>query len=609
MLSRKTKKISWVVVSVLALAAIVAALRLFPRSRLAAVWAVGDGEKVRKFDLKHPERNGNSVWQDGCISLFAARNEVIGFQVILQAGPEGAAGVNVLLGDLSRDSGGTILFWRPEPKDPTDTRGRQIERFQQHYLHITKPSPPGWFYDEEARPKSMTGWVPDALVPFNARDEAAISIEPNANQGVWFDIYVPRDDTPAGVYRGTVQVSENRRTTYEIPVSLTVLDCALPDTNHFHTMIFLAEDDIRRRHGVDGEIADEITARYHRLAHRHRVEFTYGYSPDASPRLLDQLSGRAFTRERGYEGPGEGIGYRIVPANFYGADVGVGNKSWQGKSARRKADEFMDWLNNVRPGALTFLYVIDEPAYEAYPWIKKVCDRLHANTGPGGKLPMFVTAPPSGQLGNSIDIWCPTAYSLDLKVKENEEKKGRRVWYYNGHRPYSGTQITDAPAVDCRVPAWACWRYGIEVWFYWNANHWQHNWESPRSEQNQNVWSDPITFGDEGGINGDGVLVYPGEDIVFPSESRDVVGPIASIRLKNIRRGAQDYEYLRLARRHGLAHVAEEIARTCVPSAFSEAGGAVSWSERGSDWDKQRRILALKIETEIHRGDAPCPAK
>ncbi|MFC1463098.1 glycoside hydrolase domain-containing protein [Verrucomicrobiota bacterium] len=597
------KKSLPVLVPVLIIAVIAAFLLLRPRSDLEVVWVVGDGEKVRQYDLQHPERKRNSVWDGERVSLFAARNEVIGFQLILQSGPKGAAKIDVTLPEL-RHADGTVLVHLPEGEDPTDTRGRHVERFLQHYLHITKPSPPGWFYDKDARPPKMTGWVPDALVPFNAEcgaPAAPFHIGTSRNQGIWFDIYVPREGTPAGTYEGTIKVTENKRTTHRIPVSLTVLDFQLPDTNHFHTMIFVAEDDIWRRHGVDGEPADEITARYHRLAHRHRVEFSYGYTPEASPRLLDQLSGKAFTAERGYEGPGQGIGNWIVPANFYGANVGVGDKSWQGRQAHKKADKFMTWLKDARPDAITFLYVIDEPIYEAYPWIKKVGDKLHGNTGPGGKLPMFVTTPPSAALGNSIDIWCPTAYSLDLKLKADEEKKGRRVWYYNGHRPYSGTQITDAPAVDCRVPAWACWRYGVQCWFYWNANHWQHNWESSRSEQNQNVWKDPITFGDEGGINGDGVLIYPGEDVIFPEENRHVRGPIASIRLKNIRRGAQDYEYLWLARRHGLIDVAEEIARTCVPSAFSEAGGPVSWSERGTDWDHHRHTLAQKLEARLRK--------
>jgi hypothetical protein len=111
--------------------------------------------------------------------------------------------------------------------------------------------------------------------------------------------------------------------------------------------------------------------------------------------------------------------------------------------------------------------------------------------------------------------------------------------------------------------------------------------------------SDPVTFGGEGGINGDGVLVYPGQDVKYSNEDRGIPGPVASIRLKNIRRGMQDYEYLWLARKNGLNEEIAQIVDTCVPTAFSEAEGAVSWSVKGSDWDSLRLKLAELLEKEI----------
>ena len=56
------------------------------------------------------------------------------------------------------------------------------------------------------------------------------------------------------------------------------------------------------------------------------------------------------------------------------------------------------------------------------------------------------------------------------------------------------------------------------------------------------------------------------------------------------------YQHLWLAERSGLVQDARAIADACVPVAFTEAKGAVSWSERGSDWDAQRLRLAEQIE-------------
>jgi hypothetical protein len=290
------------------------------------------------------------------------------------------------------------------------------------------------------------------------------------------------------------------------------------------------------------------------------------------------------------------VGYQIIPASFYG----IGSK-WQGEQAWATADAFMTWLKRVKPNAITFLYLTDEPPASRIPWIRETANHLKANPGPGGKLPMFVTRGPHPDLEESIDIWCTVTNRYSRERALEEQAKGRRWWVYNGHRPAAGTQITDAPAVDCRVTPWACWKYGLELWFYWLANHWHHNNQSARRGQDQNVWVDPVTFGGGGGINGDGVLVYPGQDAKHPEEDRGIAGPIASIRLKNIRRGMQDYEYLWLAANNGLEKEARAVADACVPAAFSDAQGDVSWSVRGSDWDAQRLKLGELLEGKLGR--------
>jgi hypothetical protein len=76
---------------------------------------------------------------------------------------------------------------------------------------------------------------------------------------------------------------------------------------------------------------------------------------------------------------------------------------------------------------------------------------------------------------------------------------------------------------------WMSWRYGLTGLLYWTTVYWEKT----------NPWTDPKTYGD---YNGEGSLLYPGADAGFP-------GPIASMRLKAIRDGMEDYEYLHLLAR------------------------------------------------------------
>ena len=54
-----------------------------------AIWAVSDGEKIERDELNSPHKRGNAVWDGKRVKLFGARNEVIAFQLIVEAGASG----------------------------------------------------------------------------------------------------------------------------------------------------------------------------------------------------------------------------------------------------------------------------------------------------------------------------------------------------------------------------------------------------------------------------------------------------------------------------------------------------------------------------------------
>ena len=79
------------------------------------------------------------------------------------------------------------------------------------------------------------------------------------------------------------------------------------------------------------------------------------------------------------------------------------------------------------------------------------------------------------------------------------------------------------------------------AFLYWAANFWN---------QTPDPWLDPVTyisgFDCSGGwvLNGEGSLIYPGDQTKRYTGQPDVIGPVSSIRMELLREGIEDYEYL-----------------------------------------------------------------
>ena len=73
-----------------------------------------------------------------------------------------------------------------------------------------------------------------------------------------------------------------------------------------------------------------------------------------------------------------------------------------------------------------------------------------------------------------------------------------------------------------------------------------------------------------GGNNGDGVLLYPGTDLIYPASSYGIRGPIVSLRLKHWRRGIQDVDYIVLANSINAQAVSALVQQMVPESAVGE---------------------------------------
>ena len=588
---------------------------------LASVWAVDDGEKIFRENITSPLKTGlnNSVWDGSTVSLFAARNETVAFQLILQADGSGANTVNVTVSDLT--NGGYTIKGSYPPPAPNDYIGVGVELFTEHYFNINPLSgnPTGsymyWSSAAAPRNRGMTvGWMPDALIPFSANPGsplvpgeggAPFDIAASVNQGVWVDTYVHKG-LPAGIYTGTITVTVGGATVQTIPVNLEVMDFTLPDENHYKSMVFYDRESVATRYDpsrlglptprhlvtdfcCSSEQA-ELVLNYNRMAHRHRLELVGFGDWWEIDNIAGTLTGEAYTPAEGYEGPGEGIGNSLFSISTYGV-------SWPDTEAdyRTESDAWVNWFTANAPNVDYFLYITDEPGSSTYPWIVERANWIHNNPGPGHALPVFVTKAPTTALIGAIDIWAMQPQSWNAATNAAANARGEETWAYAGYRPRTPSDVIDEWGVAFRLKPWIAYKGGIGRWFTWESTHWYRNANELNPRTYFNEWQDPFSFktssaGNNG--NGDGTMFYPGEEYMFPGDDHGYPGPFSSIRMKMYRRGAQDYEYFWLANQAGYGPVVQNTLATLLPHVLESNVAATDWSNSNITYEQARRDLA-----------------
>jgi hypothetical protein len=576
-------------------------------SGIARIWAIDDGEKIKQEDIINPLASdvNNSVWKNNTVNIFGGRNEIVAFQLILQADAQGAKNINVAISDLSNGNS-TIPGSAAGPADPFDFRGRNTELFTEHYLHMVKRSPPLWFFSDSAAPPAYyTGWVPDCLIPFSAtpgKGGAPFSIEANKNQAVWVDILIPRNAS-AGNYAGKATITSEGKVCMTIPIELRVYDFSLPDSTHIKTMFGYSAGSIASRHNVKPHTQEyyDLELRYNQLAHRHRFDLVMEVASldDMNNYYKRYFTGETYAADKGYAGPGENTGNTTFSIGYggdlpleYGGSLEKMNKAdwWKG------SDAWENWFLKNAPGVERHKYLYpDEPDFKgpdnakgtgSMDTIRMQAKWSHTNPGPGKNIPVLVTNKIRPDLKGYVDFWSISAqeWVMDLTPEEmaSEKALGRKFGIYNGFRPGMGAVVSDADAVEFRVMPWVVWKYNIDQYFYWSTTFWRK----------LDVFVNPLTYEDR--INGDGTFLYPGQDAIFPDQDRNLKGPLSSIRAKNWRRGAQDYEYMWLAKKSGKENELKAIVDNCVPRGVWDAKGQkdVSWSGRGYKFEEYRRQLA-----------------
>lgn len=562
------------------------------------VWAIDDGEKIKEDDVSPRLRDGtdNPVWSPGQpIRLFALKNESVAVQVVVAADDAPLDGVTVDLDELtSTDAPASPLRNEPGAKDPTSYAGRPIERFREHFFDIkrasggkNKGSSLHWAKGSGPPPERWVGRVPDGLIPVEVAPSWSpypLAIAAKTNGIVWIDITIPKAQ-PKGLYRGTIVVKASGRELATLPIELDVLDATLPD-RPLKTMLFYQEENVAKRIG-HGPAAEQ---HLWRLLHRHRIQPLHGATSVADvERHLSALDGSAFTRANGYEGPGEGAGDGVLSLGTYG--------SFGEPNAAKLAtvEQIADYLagKSLLATTDTFIYAIDEEC--SSPFGRQWKTLMGGSKNPNAKRVRVGWTCSENAVEQPVDI--PMMAKFDPDEANRAKAVGKEVWIYNGHQPQTATFSTDAPAISTRVNGWIQGLFGIERWFFWESVFWYDGNRGGKGPYDPFITSETFHNADGDYGMGDGVLLYPGKQTdMFQNHSVGFDGVIASIRLKNWRRGIEDAGYLTLARAIN-KDKADAVAKGLLPVVVSAAedGQPPSWSDSGKAYFEARKVLAAII--------------
>ena len=615
---------------------------------LSSAWANDGGDKVAQEETRGTSLGqNNSVWNNSKINLFGAKNEVLGFNVVLEAANGPINSVKVTFNELDGPNGAKITSQPATGDGVYDYTNRDIELFYIKYLKIQGLSKVGYEeYDERHIPHGLqrpwtgagaaTGtWTdrpnhdksyPDIAVPMDVVN--TFNIAQGQSQSVWGDIYIPSTATP-GTYEGSVQVYEGSHLSYTLPVELTVHNFALPDVPSSKTMLDVGYADIAQRYignaspssASDLAKVRTIRDRHFQMAHRHKISLidnnsgTDG-SDQPAAEWIPRLDGSLFTAANGYRGPGTGTGNNVFSVGTYGSwtyENGAANVM------QTHANNWATWFATNSPNTDYFLYLIDESSN--YTQIQTWATTLSTDSGSGRNLASMATMPLPTAITNTpgLEVVASTMDVGDTTTWNNAQASsaatGHHFYMYNGKRPASGSFMTDDDGVALREVPWGQYKKGVERWFYWESTYY-NDYQSGRGQNNvlnsaQTFGAAPTTdsvVGQTSGLysNGDGVMFYPGTDTLYPSSSYGLDGPMASVRMKEWRRGIQDVDYITLANQISPTRTAA-IVNGMAKSVLWENGVAdqsdptwvkcdIGWSINPDDWEAARLALANIIE-------------
>lgn len=527
----------------------------------------------------------------GRIAIAGATGEVVTFELHLRAAGRPLSGVNVLVDSLLGTEG--VIH------------ASTIRLFRVHPVRVGRL--PGWHLRSIAAAE-RNPVVYDVVVPVDAPTGGLpASIDAGQSIHVFGEITVS-PGAAAGIYATTLTVQTRRGKLLDVPLELTVWPLVLPETMEPVMLAYLDHHRFSQTPTAAGD--DDALDQTVRLLRSHGVQpVLHRLRPvakldrqgninvdwDDYDRVMNVLIGHPSstdaTARPWFRVPFDD-GFPIAKSS--GALLDPNDAAIGLAYLRNCAEHFAErgWLDRSYvdvPGpfsdAQDTLIRGSELMRQYGLMIRRADPRLRAAWSAYAPLTpdLIWDHFESAGLADLIDIWSPPAQFCDPTAA----KDGRTTWMRVDRPPYSGTLEIGAPPTHTRVLAWQAQRYRIPTVILGHANR----------------WPDGVDLSPQACIDVDpSVLIYPGKPFGLRA-------PVASMRLKRLRRGLQDLAYLELLRSEGLGYVAETLVDALCPYALVDAYRNHVFDPRNCGWvgDPKLWTLGLRImadELVLKRGGA-----
>jgi len=538
-------------------------------------------DMIQLTALNSMERVGQSQEPYGAavVEIKAARNEVESFQVVVAAPKENISVIEVEISDLAGQGGSKIA------KD-------NIRLFREEYVRVRMSSP---------RAELPPGLYADPLVPF-INPVTGKPIEPlnqsrerwgepvktvgydmyavpfdvfkGQNQALWVDVHVPKD-AAAGTYVGVLSVRARGGISGQLGVTVTVWDFTLPDgpthRNHFGSF-----GNVARSFNVErgSERARQIEMQYCRAMAEHRI------NPPIPDYLLPEVNGDgslniiperhqalkefiATLHVTDFEIPRSR--FARLPGSTLRPDYKTISDADREK-AQRYYKDYYKYLKDNGWEKRAYVYMLDEPNLRGnYEQVLVLGQLVHEAVPQLRCLVVeqtYLQDPSWPDMDPAIDIWCPLWSFIDGDTINEKISHGDEVWSYTAlvqrspryHPQYESVKDLDPPYwhIDrplsvYRVPTWINYQYDITGLLYWST-----------VTTVIEPWFNPA-FAHPRHYNGGGFLFYPGAPC-------GIDGPVTCMRLKNLRDGMEDYEYLAILEKLAGKEAVRKIVDTVAPN-------------------------------------------